>query len=105
MPIGRYLEYLVSTNNYQDYISELCSSYNPRAVENIMCKTTISVGWDGTLYDCDFNQILSLPIKCDEKANIKNFNLSELKNREIIFKNHCYGCVAGLGSSCQGETS
>ena len=104
IPIGRYLDYLIRSGNYDDYIHELCSAYNPAAVERVMCKTTISVGWDGTLYDCDFNQMLELPVDHDAPHSIFDFNRELLEAREIVVGNHCYGCVAGTGSSCQGST-
>ncbi|MCP4050817.1 MAG: radical SAM/Cys-rich domain protein [bacterium] len=102
MPVGRYLDYLIKTDNLQDYMCALIKSFNLRAVNNVMCKNTISVSWDGLLYDCDFNQMLGLAIK---DQNITEINFSRLKNRVIMTNNHCYGCVAGSGSSCQGNTT
>jgi radical SAM/Cys-rich protein len=104
LPVGRYLEYLVLSGNYSDYIRSLCTSYNPAAVENVMCKTTISVGFDGTLYDCDFNQMLELPINHGSPKSVFDFDFETLCDRIIVVNNHCYGCVAGAGSSCQGTT-
>jgi radical SAM/Cys-rich protein len=100
MPVGRYLEALMNTGNYNDYMQELARAYNPGAVPNVMCRTTISVGWDGKLYDCDFNQMLGLTIP--EIDHIDKFNADTLSKREIVIYNHCYGCTAGSGSSCQG---
>jgi radical SAM/Cys-rich protein len=100
MPVGRYLEALLKTKNYDDYMEELANAYNPGAVPNVMCRTTISVGWDGKLYDCDFNQMLDLTIP--EIDRIDKFDLEKLSKRKIIIHNHCYGCTAGSGSSCQG---
>jgi radical SAM/Cys-rich protein len=102
IPIGRYLDFLIQSGNYYDYISKLCGAYNPSAVEHVMCKTTISVGWDGTLYDCDFNQMLALPVNHGAPQCIFDFDLAKLRNRDIVVNNHCYGCVAGAGSSCRG---
>ena len=104
IPVGRYLEYLVKTGNYEEYIDELANAFNPLAAENVMCKSTISVAWDGTLYDCDFNQMLNMQVSSNVPGNIKDFDIEKLKNREIVIHNHCYGCVAGSGSSCQGVT-
>ena len=103
MPIGRYLDYLFVTDNYEEYMTTLVNAYNPSALENVMCKQTISVGWDGQLYDCDFNQVLGLSINHNAPNNIMDFNPEQLEFREIVTGNHCYGCTAGAGSSCQGE--
>src|SRR5208283_1936406 len=105
LPVGRYLDYLIESGNFEDYISALCHSFNPAAVKNVMCLTTLSVGWDGLLYDCDFNQMLGLTVNNGSQMNIMNFDMDKLKNRKIVINNHCYGCVAGSGSSCQGATT
>ncbi len=105
LPVGRYLDYLIASDNLEDYLSTLCQSFNPAAVDNVMCLTTLSVGWDGSLYDCDFNQMLDLTVNHGAPKNIMNFDIEKLKNREIVINNHCYGCVAGSGSSCQGATT
>jgi radical SAM/Cys-rich protein len=103
MPIGRYFDYLVESDNMCDYMRELVNMYNPGAVENVMCKTTISVGWDGKLYDCDFNQMLELGVGNKINATVFDFDAEKLSNRDIVIHNHCYGCTAGSGSSCQGS--
>jgi MoaA/NifB/PqqE/SkfB family radical SAM enzyme len=100
MPVGRYLEALINSGNYEDYMQELASAYNPGALPNVMCRITVSVGWDGKLYDCDFNQMLDLTIP--EIDIIYKFDVSKLSKRKIVIYNHCYGCTAGAGSSCQG---
>lgn len=105
LPVGRYLDYLIASDNLEDYLSALCRSFNPAAVDNVMCLTTLSVGWDGSLYDCDFNQMLGLAVNHGAPNNIMAFDIEKLKNREIVINNHCYGCVAGSGSSCQGATT
>lgn len=103
LPVSRFLEYLIASENYEDYMTALVDAYNPAAIENVMCKNTISVGWDGWLYDCDFNQMLDL--KVASKVNhIKNYDEFELQQRNILTSQHCYGCTAGAGSSCQGST-
>lgn len=102
IPIGRYLEYLLRTDNYTDYVRELFKQYNPRNVPDFMCRSMISVGWDGKLYDCDFNQMLGLTVFYPEIQTIDQFDYDKLSRREIVVLNHCYGCAAGSGSSCQG---
>jgi radical SAM/Cys-rich protein len=105
LPIGRYLDYLLESDNFEDYLFELWHSFNPAAVEKVMCLTTLSVGWDGSLYDCDFNQMLGLTVNHGAPSSIMHFDINKLSNREIVINNHCYGCVAGCGSSCQGATT
>jgi len=105
LPVGRYLDYLIASDNLEDYLSVLYQSFNPAAVDNVMCLTTLSVGWNGSLYDCDFNQMLDLTVNHGAPNNIMDFDMEKLKNREIVINNHCYGCVAGCGSSCQGATT
>jgi radical SAM/Cys-rich protein len=105
LPVGRYLDYLIESGNFEDYLSALCHSYNPAAVKNVMCQTMLSVGWNGLLYDCDFNQMLDLTVNLGTLTSIMDFDMDKLKNREIVINNHCYGCVAGCGSSCQGATT
>lgn len=102
LPISRFLEYLIASENYEDYMHELVGAYNPSAVQNVMCTNTISVSWDGWLYDCDFNQMLDLKVDSQVK-HIKDFNEDKLAGREICISQHCYGCTAGAGSSCQGS--
>ena len=102
LPISRFLDYLIASENYQDYMYSLVDAYNPAAVKNVMCRNTLSISWDGWLYDCDFNQMLEM--KVDSKVqHISNYNEAELQNREICISQHCYGCTAGAGSSCQGN--
>jgi radical SAM/Cys-rich protein len=103
MPIGRYLEYLRRTNNFEDYMATLIKAFNPSTLKNVMCKTTLSVAWDGRLYDCDFNQVLGLTTNHGAPDHISAFDLVALAKRRIVIGNHCYGCTAGAGSSCHGE--
>ena len=105
LPVGRYLDYLIESGNFEDYLFTLWHSFNPAAVDHVMCLTMLSVGWDGSLYDCDFNQMLGLPVNHGAPDNIMAFDMDRLKHREIVINNHCYGCVAGAGSSCQGATT
>ena len=102
MPIGRYLGFLRMSDNLHEYMHDLANAYNPAAVDDVMCRTTISVGWDGTLYDCDFNQMLGLPLTDGAPHHIEHFDADRLEHREIAIADHCYGCTAGAGSSCQG---
>lgn len=102
LPVSRFLEYLVRSEKYQDYMDELVNAFNPMAAESVMCRNTISVGWDGYLYDCDFNQMLELKVKAAN--HIGDFDIKELTQRDIIVNQHCYGCTAGAGSSCGGAT-
>ncbi len=101
MPIARYLDWLRRTKNEESYMTRLVNAFNPSTLEGLMCRNLISVDWHGNLYDCDFNQMLELPV--ESKNTIFNFNLEKLKSRTIVTENHCYGCTAGLGSSCGGR--
>ena len=105
MPISRFLEFLVESGNYEGYMERLVNAFNPGAAAAVMCRYTLSVGWDGTLYDCDFNQMLDLPIGHGAAAHIKDFNATQLDERRIVTGNHCYGCTAGAGSSCGGAVA
>ena len=102
LPISRYLDWLIQSGNYERYMDKLINAYNPAAAANVMCRNTISVSWNGYLYDCDFNQMLELTLACPSK-HISQFNLQQIQNRDIIVGQHCYGCTAGAGSSCGGE--
>uniref|UniRef100_Q3AQ79 Uncharacterized protein n=1 Tax=Chlorobium chlorochromatii (strain CaD3) TaxID=340177 RepID=Q3AQ79_CHLCH len=102
MPVSRFLENLCTNGTYCDYMKLLVDSFNPTSVKNVMCRTTLSVGWDGTLYDCDFNQMLRLPVECSVPQHINAFDAEVLSKRHIVTNQHCYGCTAGAGSSCQG---
>ncbi len=104
MPISRYLDFLITSGNYEKYLEKLVNAYNAAAASNVMCRNTISIGWDGYLYDCDFNQMLELKVSSKSK-HISEFNISELNNRNIVIGQHCYGCTAGSGSSCGGAVA
>ncbi len=103
MPISRFLEFLLRSGNYERYMEKLVNAYNPAAAAGVMCRDTLSVGWDGALYDCDFNQMLDLPVAGG--AHIRDFGLEALAERIIVTGEHCYGCTAGSGSSCGGATA
>ncbi len=101
-PIGRYADYLKRSGNWSDYIHLLQCAFNRKTVSSVMCRTTLSVGWDGRLYDCDFNQMLNLTVNSGAPDHIENFDYDRLAGREIVVRSHCFACTAGAGSSCQG---
>jgi radical SAM/Cys-rich protein len=103
MPVSRFLQSLIDTGSYCSYMELLVSKFNPEAVGNLMCRNTVSVRWDGRLYDCDFNQMLDLPVAPEAPSHIGDFDLKGLSERTIAVGQHCYGCTAGAGSSCQGS--
>lgn len=105
MPISRFLEYLLESGNYNSYMEKLVNLFNPVAAAGVMCRNTISVGWDGYLYDCDFNQMLDIRVAAQAPQHISTFDLAALNNRTIAIDQHCYGCTAGSGSSCTGATA
>lgn len=105
LPISRFLDYLLRSENYDNYMEKLLEAYNPVAASNVMCRNTISVGWDGYLYDCDFNQMLELKVDAPSSQHISDWNQQSLLEREIVLKQHCFGCTAGAGSSCGGTTA
>ncbi|MEP6464831.1 MAG: arsenosugar biosynthesis radical SAM (seleno)protein ArsS [Parafilimonas sp.] len=105
MPISRYLDYLLVSGNYETYMQKLVSAFNASAAANVMCRNTMSVSWDGYLFDCDFNQMLDLKIDCAHADHLTNFNANAFLNREIVVNQHCYGCTAGAGSSCGGAVA
>ena len=102
MPISRFLEDLMASDRYEQYMQRLVDAFNPAAVMGVMCRNTLSVGWDGTLYDCDFNQMLELPLQ--GPRTIFEYNVASSCSRTIRTGRHCFGCTAGAGSSCQGST-
>lgn len=105
MPISRYLEWLIESGNLAGYMERLVTAFNPAAARGVMCRSTISVGWDGTLYDCDFNQMLDLPVAAPEARHIRDWDPGRLRGRDIVVDQHCFGCTAGAGSSCGGATA
>ena len=102
LPIARFLDYLLESGNYEEYMQKLVEAYNPATVEGLMCRNTLSISWDGYIYDCDFNQMLDLKV-ASSSQHINDFDLSALENRAVVLNQHCYGCTAGAGSSCGGE--
>jgi radical SAM/Cys-rich protein len=102
MPISRYLQYLIDSGNLHGYMDKLVNAFNPATVDGLMCRTTLSVGWDGRLYDCDFNQMLELGTAADTPQTIFEATPAALASRRITIGRHCFGCTAGAGSSCGG---
>ena len=107
MPINRFRLHLEKSGQYESYMDKLLGAFNARAAAGVMCRTLISVGHDGRLYDCDFNQMLDLPVpgQAGRAATIFNTDLAALAQRQIRFGSHCLGCTAGAGSSCGGATT
>jgi radical SAM/Cys-rich protein len=104
MPISRYLEWLEASGNLQRYMELLVNSFNPGTIAGLMCRNTLSISWDGRLFDCDFNQMLDLECQPtnQQPMTIHDFNLALLQQRQIVTGRHCFGCTAGAGSSCGG---
>jgi len=102
MPISRFLEYLLATEKFDKYMALLANSFNPHALKGLMCRNTLSVSWDGYLYDCDFNQMIDLKVDSPKNQHVSEYNQDLLNQRNIVLGQHCYGCTAGAGSSCQG---
>lgn len=105
MPISRYLEWLETSGNLTTYMELLVNSFNPGTVEGLMCRNTLSISWDGRIFDCDFNQMLELESHYPDgsQPSIHNFDVSKLQQRDIVVGRHCFGCTAGAGSSCGGS--
>jgi radical SAM/Cys-rich protein len=101
MPISRFLDHLEGKGQTETYLRRLVEAFNPAAAAGVMCRNTLSVGWDGTLYDCDFNQMLDLPLS-EPPRHIQDFDRAPLDARRIAVGPHCFGCTAGGGSSCGG---
>ena len=104
MPISRFLEWPQASGNLERYMEVLVNAYNPGTVQGLMCRNTVSVGWDGRLYDCDFNQMLELDARYADgrRSHTRDFEPAKLGERAIVTARHCYGCTAGAGSSCGG---
>ena len=120
MPISRYLAWLERSGNLEDYMERLVQAFNPAAVDGLMCRHTLSVGWDGRLHDCDFNQMLDLAVEPSAPQTVVDLArrlapggrpasaaraLAQLQGRRIVTGPHCFGCTAGAGSSCGGTTT
>ena len=105
MPITRYATHLKLRGEYERYLELLESSFNAATLDQVMCRNLVSIGWDGSVYDCDFNQMLDLPLGNSDGAPLKisSLSLDEVARRKITSGNHCYACTAGAGSSCGGS--
>ncbi|MCK9419326.1 MAG: arsenosugar biosynthesis radical SAM protein ArsS [Nitrospirae bacterium] len=102
MPVGRFREALIRNDNLEIYQEMLASAFNPATLETVMCRSLVSIGWDGRLYDCDFNQALGLGVDRGVPTHISDFDHAALSRRTISVDDHCFGCTAGQGSSCSG---
>lgn len=101
LPINRFLDYLIASGNYEEYMEKLVTSFNPSAIQGLMCLNTLSVDYKGYVFDCDFNQMLDMPL-FEGQNHLSDLKLNKLMDREVKTNQHCYGCTAGAGSSCQG---
>ena len=105
MPISRFLDFLLRSGNYESYMEKLVNAFNPATVDGLMCRYTLSVGWDGQLYDCDFNQMLEMGLHKQSPQTIFDATPEKLADHIIQIGQHCFGCTAGSGSSCGGTTT
>ncbi len=104
MPISRYKSWLKSSGKLADYMTLLRESFNPAAVDGLMCRNTLSIGWQGEVYDCDFNQQLGMQWKNGRPLFLWDIDPGHIEGRNIALGEHCFGCTAGCGSSCTGAT-
>ena len=107
MPISRFLEWLSSRGQIAAYMERLTNAFNPAAVDGLMCRNTLSISWDGRLFDCDFNQMLDLDLSYSDGSlgRVDQFDFHKLNERKVKVDRHCFGCTAGSGSSCGGSTT
>ncbi|HEV2861927.1 MAG TPA: arsenosugar biosynthesis radical SAM (seleno)protein ArsS [Pyrinomonadaceae bacterium] len=105
MPISRFLEYLRRTGNEERYMRRLVEAFNPAAVAGLMCRNTLSVDWTGRLYDCDFNQMLSLGVAAELPQTVSELDPARFASARVATGSHCFGCTAGAGSSCGGAVA
>ena len=104
MPIQRFGSMLVSKGQFEEYLALLKNAYEPQNLESVMCRSLLSVDWRGYVYDCDFNQMLDLPLAWNGRGrtHLRDLIGTDLTGNRIVVKDHCYGCTAGQGSSCGG---
>ncbi len=108
MPISRFLDFLDERGRTEEYLNKLVNAFNPAAAAGVMCRNTLSVAWDGDLFDCDFNQMLELGITSGPRTVFEALDdggFDALQQRDIALAPHCFGCTAGTGSSCGGATA
>ncbi|KJR40513.1 radical SAM domain-containing protein [Candidatus Magnetoovum chiemensis] len=99
VPLGRFKEFLIRTNNFENYMNRLICAFNSETLDKLMCRSLISLGYDGSLYDCDFNQAAAIPITDGYPKHIDDFDIGLLSERQIALGDHCYSCTAGQGST------
>jgi radical SAM/Cys-rich protein len=104
MPIKRFGSWLISKGEFASYMQLLKEAYQPRNLDTVMCRNLVSVDWQGYVYDCDFNQMLDLPLIVGERprTHLSDLMIDRMHGLKIVVKDHCYGCTAGQGSSCGG---
>ena len=102
LPIGRFAAYLRHNDKFEEYMELLISAFNPATIDGLMCRNTLSVGWRGEVYDCDFNQQLDMQWMNGRALFLWDLDPDEIDNREIMTGDHCFGCTAGAGASCSG---
>ncbi len=105
LPVARFASYLKRNNRYDDYLQLLRDAFNPATVDGLMCRNTLSVSWQGKVFDCDFNQMLDIPLAGSQKKLIWDIDPNTLEGLPIATGEHCFGCTAGAGSSCSGALS
>jgi radical SAM/Cys-rich protein len=105
MPMSRYLEWLIDRGLVEEYMIRLVNAFNPATIDGLMCRNTLSVSWDGYLYDCDFNQQLDMKMELPGRPHVEDFDLEAWRAHVVRTARHCYGCTAGAGSSCGGQTA
>ena len=99
MPIGRFRQFLLRTGNLSMYMAKLADAFNPQTLCGLMCRRLLNVGWDGRLYDCDFNQMTGVGVTEGCPSVISDFDYDRLASRKIAVDDHCFGCTAGQGST------
>lgn len=102
MPITRYQKYLKAFNQLDAYNELLINNFNPHTLDGLMCRNTLNISWDGQLFDCDFNQMMGMGMRNGKPFSVFNITHKDLENWRVLTANHCFGCTAGAGSSCQG---
>jgi radical SAM/Cys-rich protein len=99
MPIGRFRDFLIRTGGFDQYLGKLACAFNPQTLDGVMCRRLVSVGWNGSIHDCDFNQVLGLTVVPEKSRHLSSFDYEALSRRDIAVDDHCYGCTAGQGST------
>ena len=105
LPVSRFEHSLTRDGEFDDYMQLLLDNFNPQTIDNVMCKSLVSVDWTGRVYDCDFNQMLELPLADKQQVFLWEISANSLNDEKIATRYHCFGCTAGAGSSCGGALS